>query len=173
VSGQDRVASEAAGPGRVRHDEGADRKAAHQAVGVSAVGLAITGAVEIVLAVFTGSVALLGDALHNLSDVSTSAVVFFGFWVSKRRPTVRFSYGYERAEDLAGLGVALVIWASAVFAGIESYRKLIGQGTTSHVGWGIAGALVGIVGNQVVARYKQVIGRRIQSATSMADAHHS
>src|SRR5713226_630900 len=118
-------------PAPVRHDEAAHRRAAHRAVAVSAIGLGITGGIELVLAVLTGSVGLLSDALHNLSDVSTSAVVFVGFWVSKRRPTGRFPYGYERAEDLAGLGVALVIWASALFAGIESYRKLAARGTTS------------------------------------------
>ena len=160
-------------PGLVRHDEAADRRAAHRAVSVSAVGLALTGAIELFLAVATGSVALLGDALHNLSDVSSSVVVFVGFWISKRRPTDRFPYGYERAEDLAGLGVALVIWVSAVFAGIESGRKLVGHGMTSHVGWGMGGAVLGMVGNQAVARYKLAVGRRIQSATLVADARHS
>lgn len=159
--------------GSVRRDDAADRQAAHRAVAVSAVGLALTGAIEVVLAVVTGSVALLSDALHNLSDVSSSVVVFVGFWVSKRRPTARFPYGYERAEDLAGLGVALLIWASAVLAGIESYRRLVGHGTISYVGWGIAGAALGVVGNQAVARYKLAVGRRIHSATLVADARHS
>ena len=156
-----------------RHDESAHRHAANRAVAVSAAGLAITGGVELALALFTGSVGLLGDALHNLSDVSTSAVVFLGFRVSKRRPTPRFAYGYDRAEDLAGLGVALVIWASALFAGLESYRKFVGHGATSHAGWGMAGAVLGVVGNQVVARYKLATGKRIQSVTLIADARHS
>jgi len=156
-----------------RHDERADRRDANRAVGVSAAGLAITGAVELTLAIVTGSVALLGDALHNLSDVSTSAVVFLGFRISKRKPTKAYPYGYERAEDLAGLGVALVIWMSAAFAGYQSYRKLVGGEGTSHVGIGMAGAVLGIVGNQVVARYKAVVGKRIQSVTLQADAKHS
>lgn len=156
-----------------RHDEAEHRRAANRAVGVSAVGLGLTGLIELTLAVVTGSVALLGDALHNLSDVSTSAVVFGGFRISKRPPTRRYPYGYERAEDLAGLGVALVIWASAVFAGIESYRKLVGHGHTSNVYLGMAGAAFGILGNQLVARYKLRIGRHINSATLLADAKHS
>lgn len=155
------------------HDEAEHRRAATRAVGVSAAGLAVTGLLELALAVVTGSVALLGDALHNLSDVSTSAVVFVGFAVSKRPATSRYPYGYERAEDLAGLGVALVIWASAAFAGIESYRKLVGHGLTSNIAVGVAGALLGILGNVLVARYKLRVGRRIQSATLVADARHS
>ncbi|MGI8846668.1 MAG: cation diffusion facilitator family transporter [Candidatus Dormibacteria bacterium] len=161
------------GADRARHDERGDRRDANRAVGVSALGLALTGGIELALAIFTGSVALLGDALHNLSDVSTSAVVFLGFRISKRRPTTKYPYGYERAEDLAGLGVALVVWGSAAFAGVESYLKLVDNGATVHVEIGMVGAVLGIVGNQAVARYKLMVGRRIQSATLVADARHS
>jgi cation diffusion facilitator family transporter len=157
----------------IPHDEAGHRRAANRALALSALGLFATGGLELVLAVLTHSVGLLSDALHNLSDVSTSAVVFLGFRISKRQPSPRFSYGYERAEDLAGLGVALVIWGSAVFAGIESYRKLVDHVATTHLGWGMAGAAIGIVGNQVVARYKGSVGRKIQSATLVADARHS
>ena len=167
------TAGSAAASRPAAHDEPEHRRAANRAVAVSAAGLALTGGVELLLAIVTGSVALLGDALHNLSDVSTSAVVFIGFRVSRRPPSSRYPYGYERAEDLAGLGVALVIWASAVFAGYESSLKLIGGQGTSRVGIGIAGAALGIVGNQLVARYKRVVGTRIQSVTLLADAKHS
>ena len=154
-------------------DDAGERRQANRAVGVSALGLAVTGAAELLIAVLTGSVGLLGDALHNLSDVSTSLLVFLGFRASKQAPTDRYPYGYERAEDLAGVGIAVVIWASAVFAGVESVRKLLAHGTTSHVTVGIVGAVVGIVGNQAVARYKLVVGRRINSGTLIADAKHS
>jgi cation diffusion facilitator family transporter len=154
-------------------DDAKDRRDANHAVAVSAIGLAVTGVIELLLAIVTGSVGLLGDAIHNLSDVSTSAVVFLGFRLSKRPPTERYPYGLERAEDLAGIGIAVVIWASAAFAGYESIHKLIDHGHTTHIGVGIAGAIVGIIGNQVVARYKLVVGQRIGSATLIADARHS
>jgi cation diffusion facilitator family transporter len=154
-------------------DDAADRRQANQAVAVSATGLAATGVIELLLAVVTGSVGLLGDAIHNLSDVSTSAVVFLGFRLSRRPATERYPYGLERAEDLAGVGIAVVIWASAAFAGYESIRKLVEHGHTAHVGAGIAGAVIGIAGNQVVARYKLITGKRIGSAALVADARHS
>jgi cation diffusion facilitator family transporter len=155
------------------HDEAEHRSAAYRAIAVSAIGLALAGAFELVFALFTHSVGLLGDALHNLSDVSTSAIVFIGFRMSRRQPNHRFPYGYDRAEDLAGLGVALVIWASAVFAGVESYRKLVNQGGTRHLALGMTAAVIAIIANQVVARYKRRVGLRIQSATLLADARHS
>ena len=154
-------------------DDSEDRRQANRAVAVSAAGLAATGVVELLLAGLTGSVGLLGDAIHNLSDVSTSAVVFLGFRLSRRGPTERYPYGLDRAEDLAGIGIAIVIWASAAFAGLESVRKLLDHGSTAHVWAGIAGAALGIAGNQLVARYKLTVGRRIRSATLIADARHS
>ena len=160
-------------PPRTDFDDLADRREANRAVGVSAFGLALTGVFELALALVSGSVGLLGDALHNLSDVSTSAVVFLGFRLSKRPSSDRHPYGWERAEDIAGLGVALVIWASAVFAGYVSVHKLVEHGRTSNVGLAIVAAGIGIAGNQVVARFKLGVGRRIQSATLVADAQHS
>ncbi|MBV8347264.1 MAG: cation transporter [Mycolicibacterium sp.] len=93
-------------------DDAHERRQANRAIAVSALGLALTGVIELALAVLTGSVGLLGDALHNLSDVSTSLVVFVGFRVSKHPPSQRYPYGFDRfdrAEDLAGIGVAAVI----------------------------------------------------------------
>jgi cation diffusion facilitator family transporter len=154
-------------------NEVTDRKDANRAIGISALGLALTGLVELLIAVISGSVGLLGDAIHNLSDVSTSLVVFVGLRISKRSATPTHPYGWDRAEDIAGLGVALVIWMSAAFTAVVSIHKLLTHGTTTHLGYGIAAAFAGIIGNQLVARYKFRVGMRIQSATLIADARHS
>ncbi len=156
-----------------RQEELEHRRLANRAMGISALGLFGAGAIELLLALFTGSVALLSDALHNLSDVSTSAVVFVGFRLSQRQPSRHYPYGFERAEDLAGLGVALVIWASAAFAGYQSYEKLVSHAPTTNVWVGMMGAVLGIAGNQLVARYKRRVGERINSVTLLADAKHS
>jgi cation diffusion facilitator family transporter len=160
----------------LRHDDAREREhraAANRAIAVSAVGLALTGAIELAIALFTGSVALLGDALHNLSDVSTSLVVFLGFWISKRKPSPTHPYGYERAEDIAGLGIALVIFASAAFAAYESYLKLISDRGTINLYVGMAAAVIGMAGNLGVSRYKKHVARQIRSVTMEAEANHS
>ncbi len=135
--------------------------------------LLVTGGIEFLLASLSHSVGLLGDAIHNLSDVSTSLVVFAGFFISRRPASERYPYGLERAEDIAGLGVAVVIWVSAAFAAFESYRKLASHSPTTHLALGMMGACLGVVGNQVVAWYKRSVGQRIHSATLLADAKHS
>lgn len=149
------------------------RRAANRAIGLSALFLGLAGTFELGIALLSGSVGLLGDALHNLSDVSTSAALFLGFRLSRRSASPSHPYGYERAEDLAGLGVALVIWASALATAVVSVHKLTERATTSHLAYGVAAALVGIASNQLVARYKRQVGRRIASASMLADARHS
>ena len=134
-------------------DDVKDRREANRAVAVSAIGLAATGVIELLLAIVTGSVGLLGDAIHNLSDVSTSAVVFLGF-------------GCPGTCRIA----SPMVLATADTRVSESSST---HGHTTHLAMGIAGAVVGIIGNQVVARYKLVVGKRIGSATLIADARHS
>ncbi len=75
----------AAFPLPTTRDDVQERREANRAVAASAIGLAATGITELLMAVLTGSVGLLGDAIHNLSDVSTSAVVFLGGYQSVRK----------------------------------------------------------------------------------------
>ncbi len=153
--------------------ESADRRAAHRAVAWSAGCLFVAGALELVVAAIGHSAGLLGDAFHNLADVGTSAIVFVGLRVSRRPATASHPYGWDRAEDLSGLGVALLIWASAALALVVSVRKLVDGTTASHVGAGVVAAAIAVAANLLVARYKLRVGRRIRSAALVADARHS
>ena len=85
-------------------DDTRDRRQANRAVGVSALDLAVTGLIGLLLAVLTGSVGLLGDAIHSLSDVSTSAVVFLGFRLSRRTPSERYPYRLNAPRTWPGSG---------------------------------------------------------------------
>lgn len=144
-----------------------------RAIIFSSVGLLLTSSFELAATVFSGSVALLSDAIHNLGDVFTTVAVSFGFRLSRRPGTARFPYGFGRAEDLAGIVILLAIWSSAVLAGWQSYDKLVSGRGTTHLTVGVAAALVGIAGNQLVARYKLRVGRAINSAPLLVDARHS
>src|SRR5580698_8162118 len=115
-------------------DAAQDRRAANRAVAVSAVGLAGTGLIELLLAIVTGSVGLLGDAIHNLSDVSTSAVVFLGFRFSKRPASERYPYGLERADYLAGIGIAVVSGGGGVLGFLYMMWGVVEGGGGTDVG---------------------------------------
>jgi cation diffusion facilitator family transporter len=144
-----------------------------RAIIVSSLGLLVTSAFELFITVLSGSVALLSDALHNLGDVFTTVGVYFGFRASRKQPTGRYPYGYGRAEDLAGVVILLAIWTSAGLAGWQSYEKIVSGRGTTHLTLGMLAAGIGIVGNQLVARYKARVGREIKSAPLIVDARHS
>ena len=76
---------------------------------VSLAALLATAAFQVVVVVFTGSIALLADTVHNISDAATAVPLWIAFSLATRMPTKRFSYGYGRAEDLAGLIIVLVL----------------------------------------------------------------
>lgn len=155
-----------------RQDE-AQRSRAIRAIIVSSLGLLATSTFELIITVLSGSVALLSDALHNLGDVFTTVGVYFGFRVSRRQPTRRYPYGYGRAEDLAGIVILAAIWTSAGLAGWQSFEKLVSGRGTTHLSLGMVAAGTGVVGNQLVARYKLRVGRAIKSAPLLVDARHS
>lgn len=149
------------------------RAKAMRAILLSSGGLTVTSVLELVIALLSGSVALLSDALHNLGDVFTTVGIYFGFRMSRRPATARYPHGFGRAEDLAGVVVIAAIWISAGVAFYQSYEKLVSGRPTTDLGIGMAAAVIGIVGNQVVARYKSRVGREINSAPLIVDAKHS
>ena len=124
-----------------------------RAVKVSAAGLGLTAAVEFAFVAASGSVALLADGLHNLGDVFTTATLWVAFLVGRRQPDRGYTFGFARAEDVAGVLVVLAIAASAVVAASESLAKLLGGvPPLRNPGWALAEALVGVAGNEAVAR---------------------
>jgi cation diffusion facilitator family transporter len=145
-----------------------------RAVKISAAGLALTAAVEFAFVAASGSVALLADGLHNLGDVFTTVTLWVAFRVGRRQPDRGYTFGFARAEDVAGVLVVLAIAASAVAAAGESVAKLAGGvPPLRNPGWALAAAFVGVAGNEAVARYKLQVGRRINSVPLEADGRHS
>jgi cation diffusion facilitator family transporter len=140
---------------------------------ISFSGLLLTGVLEAVVVAFSGSVALLADTIHNFADASTAIPLWLAFWVSRRSPNPRYTYGYGRAEDLAGVFVLLMIVGSAVVAAYESVQKLLDPTPIEHLGWVAAAGLLGFLGNEVVAQYRIRTGQRIGSAALVADGHHA
>lgn len=135
--------------------------------------LAVTTVVQAVIAAASGSVALLGDTVHNATDALTALPLALAFVLGRRAATRRYTYGFGRAEDLAGVFVVLVIAASAAFAGYEAVRRLIEPQEVTHLPAVAAAGLVGFAGNEWVARARIRTGRRIGSAALVADGLHA
>ena len=140
-------------------------------IGLGVLGL--TAALQAVVVWFSGSVALLGDTLHNLADASTAVPLLIAFRLARRPANKRYTYGYGRAEDLAGLFVLVVVALSSLLAGWAALSRLIHPQHVTHL-WAVAAAaLVGFLGNEIVARYRITVGRRIGSAALVADGLHA
>jgi cation diffusion facilitator family transporter len=144
-----------------------------RAVAVSLLILLAVAGVQALVALASGSVALLGDTLHNAADGLTALPLWLAFRLGRRAPTARFTYGYGKSEDLAGLAVIALIAASAGFAGYEAIDRLLHPRTVTHLGFVMAAAAVGALGNEVVAQYRIRVGRRIGSAALEADGIHA
>ncbi|HKP44382.1 cation diffusion facilitator family transporter [Mycobacterium sp.] len=144
-----------------------------RAVKISLVALGITAAIQVVIVVISGSVALAADTIHNFSDALTAVPLWIAFALGTRAATRRYTYGFGKAEDLAGLFIVAMITLSAIVAGYEAIMRLIHPQPIEHVGWVAAAGLVGFIGNELVALYRIRVGRRIGSAALVADGLHA
>ncbi|MFI9151287.1 cation diffusion facilitator family transporter [Streptomyces sp. NPDC053367] len=144
-----------------------------RALWVSLAVLGATALAQAVVVAVSGSVALLGDTVHNAADALTAVPLGIAFVLGRRAASRRFTYGYGRAEDLAGIAIVLTIAASAAFAGWTAAGRLLDPRPVAHVPAVAVAALVGFAGNEWVARYRIRVGREIGSAALVADGLHA
>ena len=144
-----------------------------RALKISLVGLAATAVLQLVVARARGSVALLGDSLHNVADALTALPLWLAFSLGRRAANRRFTYGYGRAEDVAGVFVVLMIALSGVVAAWEAVDRLRHPRDVEHLVWVMVAAVIGMIGNEAVAAYRIKVGRRIGSASLVADGLHA
>jgi cation diffusion facilitator family transporter len=135
--------------------------------------LMATALAQALVVVITGSVALLSDTVHNFADALTSVPLLIAFAYAARAATDRFTYGYGRLEDLAGLLIVVLIAASAVGVAWTSINRLRNPQEVEFLGVLAAAGIIGFLGNELVARYRMRVGRRIGSAALVADGLHA
>jgi cation diffusion facilitator family transporter len=150
-----------------------DDRAGTRALAVSLGGLATTALIQLLILLASGSVALLADTIHNAADALTALPLGLAFWLGRRPANRRFTYGYGRAEDLAGVLIVVTIAASSILTAVLAVDRLVSPRAVHHLGWVAVAGVVGFVGNEVVARYRIGVGRRIGSAALVADGHHA
>jgi cation diffusion facilitator family transporter len=148
-------------------------KAGTRALAISLTGLLVTAVLQLIVFARSGSVGLLSDTIHNFADAFTALPIGIAFVVARRPPTRRYTYGFGRGEDLAGLIVVLVIAASAAVAAWQAIDRLVHPHHVTNLGWVAAAGVVGFVGNELAARYRIRVGNQIGSAALVADGHHA
>ncbi|MGW2953364.1 cation diffusion facilitator family transporter [Streptomyces eurythermus] len=144
-----------------------------RALWVSLAVLGATALAQAAVVAVSGSVALLGDTVHNAADALTAVPLGIAFVLGRRAATRRFTYGYGRAEDLAGLVIVLTVAASAAFAAWAAVGRLLDPRPVAQVPVVAVAALLGFAGNEWVARYRIRVGREIGSAALVADGLHA
>ncbi|MFP5327784.1 MAG: cation diffusion facilitator family transporter, partial [Acidimicrobiia bacterium] len=144
-----------------------------RAVKVCFIGLMVTALAQVGIVMVTGSVALLADTVHNFSDALTAIPLFFAFRLGRRAANDRYTYGYRRAEDLAGLFVLAMIATSAVVAAWQAIDRLVNPRDLDHIEVLFLAGVAGFVGNELVALYRIREGNAIGSAALVADGYHA
>ncbi|WP_433577903.1 cation diffusion facilitator family transporter [Nocardia brasiliensis] len=144
-----------------------------RAVKISLVVLGVTAVAQVLVVAVSGSVALAADTIHNFSDALTAVPLWIAFALGRRAATRRYTYGFGRTEDLAGLFVVAMIALSALIAGYQAVRRVLEPVPIGHLGWVAAAGLIGFLGNEIVALYRIRVGRRIGSAALVADGLHA
>lgn len=140
---------------------------------IGLLGLLATALLQLALVGLTGSVALLSDTVHNLGDCLTALPIWLAFRLARRPATTRFTYGLGRVEDLAGLLVVAAIGLSGMYAVFVSIDRLLHPAPVEHPWIVVIAGLIGVVGNESVARYRIAAGRRIGSLALVADGEHA
>jgi len=121
----------------------------------------------------SGSVALLSDTIHNFGDAVTALPLWIAFALARLGTSRRFTFGYGRVEDLAGVMVVLIILFSAVVAGYQAIERLINPRPVEFLGAVAVASLLGFIGNEAVAVFRIRMGRQIGSAALIADGYHA
>src|SRR5215213_7398257 len=143
------------------------------AVKWSFVVLFATALLQVAVVFFSGSVALLSDTVHNFGDAATAVPLWVAFALARLGTSRRFTFGYGRVEDLAGVAVVLIILSSAAVAGYQAVERLLNPQPVGML-WAVAAAsVVGFIGNEAVAVFRIRVGRQIGSAALVADGYHA
>jgi cation diffusion facilitator family transporter len=133
----------------------------------------VTAVLQVIVVYFSGSVALLADTIHNFGDATTAIPLWIAFALAHRPPSRRFTYGYGRVEDVAGVLIVLIIFISAVVAGYQAVQRLLHPQPVEYL-WAVAlASIIGFAGNELVAIFRIRVGKQINSAALVADGYHA
>lgn len=142
---------------------------------VSIVGNSLLFAMKLFLGLLLNSIALIADSVHTLSDVSTSAVVIFGFKVSKKPSDKEHPFGHGRAEYIATLIIAILLVVTGFGFIEQSIERIINAVSITNLEYALPVGVILIISAFVkewMSRFSFAIGKKINSDILVADAWH-
>jgi cation diffusion facilitator family transporter len=137
------------------------------------IGMLITAVLQLVVVYYTGSIALMADTIHNFGDALTAVPLVAAFLLARWKPNRKFTYGYGRIEDLAGVFVVLMILVSAISAAWISIDRLFHPQEVTFLWAVVVASIIGYLGNEAVAQLRIRVGNEIGSAALVADGQHA
>lgn len=150
-----------------------DNKEGVRVLWISLGALLLTSLFQIFIVWISGSVALLADTLHNIGDGLNSIPLLIALYLARKVATRRYTYGFGKAEDVAGIFIVISIAVSAIIVFWESIQKFINLEPMTDLGWVAAAAIIGFLGNEFVAALEIRTGRKIGSAAMVTDGLHA
>jgi cation diffusion facilitator family transporter len=143
------------------------------AVKGSMLALLLTALLQAAVVFVTSSVALLADTIHNFGDAATAIPLWVAFSMAQRRASHRFTYGYGRVEDVAGIVIVFVMLVSGVIVARAAITALLHPQDVQYPMAVAVASVLGFLGNEFVARSRIRVGKEIGSAALIADGYHA
>lgn len=128
-------------------------------------------ALKAVVGVSTGSMAILSDAVHSLTDLANNVVAWLVVRWSTRPPDEEHPYGHRKFETVAVFLLAMLLAVTAFELAASALRRT--RPEIVNTGWGVAGMLVVLAVNAGLASWQGHWARRLQSDILHADARHT
>ncbi len=144
-----------------------------KAVMISSIILFVGSLFQLVVVLLSGSVSLLSDTIHNFGDAATAIPLTIAFHLGRKKPNSRFTYGYGKVEDLAGVAILIFMIASAAYAAFVSIQRLLHPYHVTHLGIVVIASIVGFGINEGAAIFRIRIGKKIKSEALVTDGKHA
>jgi cation diffusion facilitator family transporter len=139
----------------------------------STITCAVLSVMKAFVGLYTGSVALLADAINSFSDVFASLAVYLGLKLSQKKASVQFPYGYYKAETLASLVVSVLIVIAGIEILIESVEAFFMPQEIMMASHALIAVSLSAGAYYILAQYKRKIGKEIGSPALVSDGTHS
>ena len=131
-------------------------------------------AIKLFAGILSGSMAVIADAVNNITDAASSILVFLGYWLAAKPPDKEHPYGHARMESLCSLGISILVTVLGIEHFTGSVDGLFGEpAETVLSGTVVVIMIVSVFIKLGLAAFYRIVGRRADSASLRASAADS